>query len=160
MDLTKLNDVLVDLFIPILILISALILGKLLERLSQKLFEELELEKITKFPNERISVIVKYLAYLAGIIIALNRAEILLITFIILLIFLVIFLVILLVLELHYLLPNIVAGLIVKNRIILNKKIRISNIPGKIIKVTLKETILQSNKEILYVPNKLIWNSL
>ena len=160
MDLTKLNNVLVDLFTPVLILILALILGKLLERLSFKLFEELELEKITKFPNERISVILKYLTYLAGIIIALNRAEILLITFIILLIFLAIFLVILLVFELYYLLPNILAGLIIKNKVKLNKKIRINNISGKIIKVALKETILQSNKEILYVPNKLIWKSL
>ena len=66
MDLAKINDILVDLFVPILILISALILGKIFERLSLKIAEELELEKITKFPNERISVIVKYLTYLAG----------------------------------------------------------------------------------------------
>ena len=117
MDLAKINDILVDLFVPILILISALILGKIFERLSLKIAEELELEKITKFPNERISVIVKYLTYLAGIILALNQAQILLISFIILLIFIAIFLVILLGLELYYLIPNIIAGIIIKRKL-------------------------------------------
>ena len=156
MDLAKINDILVDLFVPILILISALILGKIFERLSLKIAEELELEKITKFPNERISVIVKYLTYLAGIILALNQAQILLISFIILLIFIAIFLVILLGLELYYLIPNIIAGIIIKSKLKLNKRIRINNIPGKIVKITLKETIFQANKETLYFPNKLI----
>jgi len=155
--------------VAIFLVIFGLILGKILGRVVKKVLAEIKLDKLIKsmtgisFRMESIfSSIVTYFIYFIFVIWALEKVGLGSIVLNILAGGVVIIVIISLLLGIKDFLPNAVAGLFLNIKGIVNEDdwIKSDNIEGKVIKVELIDTILETKKkDIIFIPNSVLVRS-
>ncbi len=150
----------------ILILLIGLLISRFLSKLSLKVLNKLKMNLIVKSTfgldvpaEEFLSTGIRYILYLTSMIYALNQLGIT--TFILkfILSFILILIIILILLSLKDIVPNIIAGLFLHQRKLINMgdKIKVKNIKGKVIEITTTETKLETdNNDIIIIPNRVL----
>ena len=156
----------IKIIISLVILIIGLILGKFIGNFIKKILTELEIKRVLEkrfnidsLIEEKIGNTVKYLIYLAAIVIALNELGLFIaIIFILSIIIVTIFIVFILNAAKDFI-PNFIAYFKIKNNknFKKNSKIKLNNIQGYVINVNWHETIIKSKKDLIYIPNYLLY---
>lgn len=158
----SINDVLTKIITFIIIILLGLIISKVVSNLFRKLIKEFEVTKVLKKadikfnPNKFIPSLSKYFIYLLTIIIALNAIGITKIVVRIIVSFSLSVLIIYILISVKDLIPNWYNGLKVKRKYKVGDKIKYKNIEGKIIYMNSVELQVQSKKEVIYLPYKLV----
>ena len=163
---SKISDLTLNLVAAIVILLVGLVIGRFLGNLTKKILHELELDRLLKeqtrfkIPLEQFfGSIVKFIAYFAAIIFALNQLGLQTAILNIILAIILIALVIFMIIAVKDFIPNLAAGLFLHQRrnIKAGEKIEVNDIEGEIISITLTETKLRTkNGEIVYIPNSVL----
>ena len=163
---TLVSDTFIRIIGAILILLIGLVISKLISKLFKKLLHKSRLNEIIKrtlnldIPLEEFSsTIIKYIFYLVSVIFALQHLG--LTTFILNAILITIFLVMVafVILSIKDLVPNIAAGFLLHHRKFIRPgdDVRVKDINGKIIEITLTETRLETkNKDVIIIPNSVL----
>ncbi len=150
------------LLVAIVILALGFTLGTLAGKFVRRIVVELELRRYFKFQIDLIAArVVAYLIYAISVILALINlgiaTQILYAIIIILLVFMaaVVFLV------LKDFIPNVMAGAMLERRALRKGQyIKFENISGKILEINATEAKIKSGREIIYVPNSLLWKHM
>ncbi len=152
----------------VVIILLSLIIGRVIERVIIKLLHELDTNKIlrgygVKVPVEEFSgVIVKYIIYVAGIIIALNQIGITRVILNLILFGLFILILAFMILAVKDFIPNLVAGFYIrqKEKIKPNDYINVNNTEGKVMAVDLTETKIKTkDNDTIFIPNSILIKS-
>lgn len=164
--ITGLNDITLNLIAAIATLILGLLIGRFLSNLVKKLLHELELDRILKekarikLPlTQLITSIIKYIIYGIAILLALNQLGLRSFILNAILTIIVVLLVVFMMLSLKDFIPNFTGGLFLYQKRSINPGdvIKINNIEGEILNITLLETKLRTkNNEIVYIPNSVL----
>jgi small conductance mechanosensitive channel len=163
---SNLSNTTINLIAAIVIILIGLVIGRFLGNLTRKILHELEIDKLLKektkfkFPLEQfLGSLIKYIAYFASIIFALNQLGLKTAVLNIILIIILVLLVGFMLLALKDFIPNLVAGIMLhqKRKIMPGEKIEVNNIEGEIINFSLFETKIRTrNGEIVYIPNSIL----
>jgi len=151
--------------IAVIIILIGLIIGRTVEKILQRILKEIELNKNLKkaginFPLEKIITnFAKYFIYFIAAIWALT--ELGLTTTVLNMISAVVLILILisLILAVKDFIPNVFAGYFIHRKRMFKEgdKISVQNLKGKIVKITLTETEIKTEKgDTIYVPNSVI----
>ena len=153
----------VDLVAAIAILLLGMVFGRFISKLLQRILQELELNRLIKdnfnsrFPMEQIaSSVVKYVIYFVSIVLALNQLGLTQAIVYVVLVFILILLVVFIFIAIKNFVPNMLAGsTLMKNDIIKEgDKIDVAGIKGKIVRITLTETKVETKeKDLIWIPN-------
>lgn len=155
----------IKLIAAIAVLLIGLIAARIISGIVKKVLFELELNRIlkeqagVKIPVEEfISSITKYLIYFIAVIWALAELGLqTIILYIILAIFLVI-IVSFIVLAFKDFIPNITAGFFIHQKNIIKKGdlIKVKDIEGRVMSISLVETTIKINGDTVYIPNSVL----
>lgn len=155
----------IKLIAAIAVILIGLVAARIISRIIKKILHELELNRIlkeqagVKIPIEEfVSSLTKYLIYFIAVIWALAELGLqTVILYIILAIFLVI-LVSFIVLAFKDFIPNITAGFFIHQKNLIKKGdiIKVKDIEGKVISISLVETMIKVNGDTVYVPNSVL----
>lgn len=155
----------IKLIAAIAVILIGLVAARIISRVIKKILHELELNRILKeqagvrIPIEEfVSSLTKYLIYFIAVIWALAELGLqTVILYIILAIFLVI-LVSFIVLAFKDFIPNITAGFFIHQKNLIKKGdiIKVKDIEGKVISISLVETMIKVNGDTVYVPNSVL----
>jgi len=158
----NLNDIVLRTVVFIIIILLGLVISKVISNLVRKLIKELELAKIFKKadikfnPNKFLPSLSKYIIYLLTLIIALNAVGITSIVLWIISIILILIIIFYVIVSVKDLIPNWYHGFKVKKKYKVGDSIKYKNIKGKIIYMNLVELQIKTNKEVVYIPYKLL----
>ncbi|OYT41613.1 hypothetical protein B6U80_00985 [Candidatus Pacearchaeota archaeon ex4484_26] len=152
----------ISIIIALVILILGVTLGSLVGKFVKRAIVVLELKKYFKFQIDLIaSRLAAWLIYIFSIILALINLGIatpILYAIIILLLILISGVVFFM---LKDFIPNVVAGAALQRRNLRKGLIiKSKDVSGKIQEITLTETKISSGKDIIYVPNSLLWKNI
>lgn len=156
------NDIVLRIIIFIIIILLGLIVSKVVNNLVRKLIKEIELYKIFKKadikfnPNKFLPSLSKYIVYLLTIIIALNAVGITKIVLWVISILLFLIIVFYIIVSIKDLIPNCYYGFRIKKKYKVGDNLRYKNIRGKVIYMNLVELQVKTNKEVVYIPYKLL----
>jgi len=150
--------VLANIVIAIVVILVGITLGVLAGKFVKRALQELELRKYFKFPIDIIaSRITSYMVYVIAVIIALINLGIATIILYILLGFILFLLAIFIFLSLRDFLPNFVASITLQKRgLKKGDTIKFNSISGKVEEITITETKIKAEKDIIFVPNVLL----
>lgn len=155
----------IKLIAAIAVLLIGLIAARIISRLITKILSELEVNRILKeqagvrIPIEEfISSTVKYLIYFIAIIWALTELGLQTVILYIILAIVLIILVSFIVLAFKDFIPNITAGFFLHQKNIIRKGdiIKVKDIEGEVVDISLVETTIKSKKDMIYVPNSVL----
>ena len=157
------QDLLIKVLGAFLILILGLIIAQIVTNISRKFFKTISISKVLeeqlklKIPLERyLSSTLKYIVYLITLILILNQLGIPSVTVQWILIIFLILITIFIILAFKDWLPNLISGLylIRSEKVKPGDKIKVKGITGKVIKVSLLETQIETNNnELIFLPN-------
>ncbi|MAG47422.1 hypothetical protein CL617_02355 [archaeon] len=154
---------LIKLIISGIIVIIGLILGRFAGNLTKKIMKELEIKrllekrnKINIFLEENIADLVKYLIYLASFIVALIQLGLFFTVVFIFIGLIIVLLTIFSVFTTKDLIPNFASRFKVKKLFNLGSKVKINNLSGVIMDISLHETLLKTKEYSIYIPNSLV----
>jgi len=161
-----LSNVYLNFAVAIIILLAGLIIGRLVGRFIHKILEEVELNKILRKTagirfaiDEIIANFISYFIYLIAIIMALDQIGVATMVLKIISIAIIIIIIASIILGIRDFFPNILAGIFIAQKRLLNKgdKVRIGDIEGNIIDISIIETRIVTRKgDIIYMPNSLL----
>ena len=152
--------------LAVITLFIGVIIGRFVGKLLQRVLHELELDtlirKTTKIKfsiEEIISGFFSYFIYFVTIIMALNQLGIT--TKILEIISVAIFIIIILsiFMGVREFIPNIISGIFIHQKRFLREgdKVKIGNVQGKIVKISLTETWIRTKSDdMIYIPNALL----
>ena len=152
--------------LAIITLFIGIIIGRFVGKLLNKILHELDIDRIIKKTTkirfsveEMISNFFSYFIYFATIIMALNQLGIT--TTVLEIISITIFVIIILsiLLGVRDFIPNIISGIFIHQKRFLKEgdKVRIGEVEGEIIKVSLIETRIRTKSDdIIYMPNSIL----
>ena len=155
----------IKLVAAITILLIGLILGRFFSKLVKKILKEVELNNIIKkefkldWPVEQFLVsFIRYLVYFVALVIALNQIGLAKIILYVILGGVLLFIVVFMILAIKDFIPNVVSGFLIQHRKLLKKgdKIKVRDIEGKVVDITLTEVQIKSGDEIIVVPNSVL----
>ena len=155
----------IKLVAAITILLIGLILGRFFSNLVKKILKEVELNNIIKkefkldWPIEQFLVsFIRYLVYFVALVIALNQIGLAKIILYVILGGVLLFIVVFMILAIKDFIPNVVSGFLIQHRKLLKKgdKIKVKDIEGKVVDITLTEIQIKSGNEIIVVPNSVL----
>jgi len=155
----------IKLVAAITILLIGLILGRFFSKLVKKILKEVELNNIIKkefkldWPVEQFLVsFIRYLVYFVALVIALNQIGLAKIILYVILGGVLLFIVVFMILAIKDFIPNVVSGFLIQHRKLLKKgdKIKVKDIEGKVVDITLTEIQIKSGNEIIVVPNSVL----
>ena len=155
----------IKLVAAITILLIGLILGRFFSNLVKKILKEVELNNIIKkefkldWPVEQFLVsFIRYLVYFVALVIALNQIGLAKIILYVILGGVLLFIVVFMILAIKDFIPNVVSGFLIQHRKLLKKgdKIKVKDIEGKVVDITLTEIQIKSGNEIIVVPNSVL----
>jgi len=159
------NGMLIKLIVAIAILLIGLIAARIISRIVKKILNELELNRVlkeqagVKIPMEEfISTMTKYLIYFITVIWALTELGLQTIILYIILTIVLVIMVSFIILAFKDFIPNITAGFFIHQKNIIKEGdiIKVKNIEGKVMKISMVETIIKVNGDIVYVPNSVL----
>ncbi len=149
--------------IAVIILLIGLVLGKVLGRLSLKLLSEVEINEIFKLAtglnvkfDRIISLVISYFIYFVFGMWALEKLGLSSVILNIIAVGIIVLFVIAVVLGIKDFFPNVIAGLFLHAKRIVNEgeKVEIDSVKGKVVQVGLVETELVSfSGDSIFVPN-------
>ncbi|MBI4154563.1 mechanosensitive ion channel [Candidatus Woesearchaeota archaeon] len=151
--------------VVIVIILAGILIGRIIGRAIKRLTKEIELDKIIKdllnvsLPLENLaSKIVSWIIYFIAVLFALDQIGLGSTTLDIVLMFILVVITIILILSLKDFIPNIIAGFIIYSKGNIRKGIRlkVNNIRGTVISVSLLETKIKAGKEIIFIPNSIL----
>jgi small-conductance mechanosensitive channel len=152
--------------IALILLLIGLTIGRILGRIVYHILKEFNLsgsiKKSTKIkisPEKVISNFIKYFIYFVTIIMTLTQLGISTTTLNILMAAIILIILIILFFILNYFLPNIIAGIFIKQKNFIKDgdKIRFNDKQGEIISINLIETIIKSkDSSTIYIPNSVL----
>lgn len=155
----------IKLVAAITILLIGLILGRFFSNLVKRILKEVELNNIIKkefkldWPVEQFLVsFIRYLVYFVALVIALNQIGLASIVLYIILGIVLLFIIIFIILATKDFIPNVVSGFLIQHRKLLKKgdKIKVRDIEGKVVNITLTEVQIKSGDEIIVIPNSVL----
>ena len=159
------NPLLNRLLVAIIILLVGFAVGKLLGKFIKKILEEMNIDKNLnsttgwKFSLEKlIANFITYFTYLIAIIMTLDTLDVTSAVLNMIAGTIILLVLISIVLAIKDFVPNMMAGLMLKNRKEYKKgvKVKIKNIEGKILEIGLLETtIITNKKDTILVPNSI-----
>jgi len=163
-DLSR-NEWMIKLIAAIAVLLIGLIAARIISRLIKKVLHELELNRIlkeqagVKIPVEEfVSSLAKYLIYFIAIIWALTELGLQTVILYIILAIVLVILVSFIILAFKDFIPNITAGFFIHQKNIIKKGdyIKVKDIEGKVMNISLVETTIKSNGDTIYLPNSVL----
>ncbi len=159
-------DIYTNLLVAIIILLTGLVVGRLLGKFVQRLLQELELNKIiwkaTNFKisfEELIAKAVTFLVYFTTVIMALAQIGVATTVLNIILIAMLVIIIASILLGFRDFFPNIISGIFIYKERYLREgdKIEIDDMQGKIIRMSLTETSIKTDKgDVIYLPNSIL----
>ena len=153
------------LIIAVVILLVGFIIGKVVGRLVQKVLHELELDTILKKMGLKITLesasgmIVSVLIYFIAIVMALNQLGLTTVILYIIIGGAILLILVSTILAVKDFIPNLIAGFFVHKKGYFQEgnKIKVKGLEGKIKKISLIETEIETNKkDIIFIPNSLL----
>jgi small-conductance mechanosensitive channel len=157
------------LMVAIIILLMGFIVGKVIGKLIQKVLHEMELDSLLKkiikmkVPVEQvIGNLSMYFIYFVAIIMALRQIGIATDILNIILAGFVIIIILALFLSIKDFVPNLISGIFIhqKEYFTVGDYIRIDNMQGRIIEISLIETMVKTSQgDIIYIPNSRLTKS-
>lgn len=147
------------------IILIGLIAARIISRVIKKILNELELNKLLKekadinMPMEEfISSLTKYIIYLIAVIWALSELGLQKIILYIIISILLLILVSFIVLAFKDFIPNITAGFFIhqKKIIKIGDLIKVKDIEGEVINISMVETTIKAKGDTIYIPNSLL----
>ncbi len=159
------NRYLINIIAAVVILLIGFAIGKIVGKLVEKLLKEIELNVLLKKagmkkPVEKnIGKIVSWLIYFFTFITALKQLGLDIAAFNMIAWAIVIIVLVSVILSVKDYIPNLIAGLSIYKRemIKLGDVIKVQDVKGKVIKISLIETHIQTRKkEIIHIPNSII----
>ena len=111
------------------------------------------------WPVEQFLVsFIRYLVYFVALVIALNQIGLAKIILYVILGGVLLFIVVFMILAIKDFIPNVVSGFLIQHRKLLKKgdKIKVKDIEGKVVDITLTEIQIKSGNEIIVVPNSVL----
>jgi len=151
--------------VVIVIILAGILIGRIIGRAIKRLTKEIKLDKIAKdllnvnLPFENlISKIVSWIIYFIAVLFALDQIGLGSTTLDIVLLFVLGIITIILILSLKDFIPNMIAGFIVysKGNIKKGVRLKVNNISGTVISVSLLETKIKAGKETIFIPNSIL----
>lgn len=155
----------IKLVAAITILLIGLILGRFFSNLVKKILKEVELNNIIKkefkldWPVEQFLVsFIRYLVYFVALVIALNQIGLASIILYMILGVILLFIIIFIILATKDFIPNVVSGFLIQHRKLLKKgdKIKVKDIQGEVVNITLTEVQIKSGNEVIVIPNSVL----
>ncbi|MBU4502040.1 MAG: mechanosensitive ion channel [Nanoarchaeota archaeon] len=170
MDIKSIFDLssegwMIKLIAAIAVLLIGLIAARIISKLITKILSELEVNRIlkeqagVKIPIEEfVSSLVKYLIYFIAIIWALTELGLQTVILYIILAIVLVILVSFIVLAFKDFIPNITAGFFLHQKNIIKKGdiIKVKDIEGQVMDISLVETTIKSKGDMIYVPNSVL----
>jgi len=156
------NPILIKTITSLIILLIGLVLGRIAGKLLLRLLRQIDfdstIKKTTGYTGSIVSIISKFVTYLIYFLTILIILENLgLTSFVLNLIMFIILTVIAIsvVLAIKDFIPNFVAGYSIRNKGLfkVGDKIKVGDVEGKIVKIMLVETHIESRKDLIVVPN-------
>ncbi|MFC1801656.1 mechanosensitive ion channel domain-containing protein [Nanoarchaeota archaeon] len=153
------------LVIAVVILLVGFIIGKLFGRLVQKVLHEFELDRIVEKTGLKmtleslIGTLVSFLIYFIAIIMALNQLGLTTIILYIILGGAILLILVSIILGVKDFIPNMIAGFFVHKKGLFKEgnKIKVKGVEGKIKKISLIETEVETaKKDLILIPNSLL----
>ena len=158
----NLNEIVLRIIVFIIIILLGLVVSRVVSNIIKKSIKELELARIFKKadinhnPNKFLPALSRYVIYLLTILIALDAVGITRIVLIIIGVVLVFFILFYVIVSIKDLIPNWYAGFKVKKKYKVGDVLKYKKIKGKVIYMNLVELQVQTSKEIVYIPYKLL----
>ncbi|HLC74386.1 MAG TPA: mechanosensitive ion channel domain-containing protein [Candidatus Nanoarchaeia archaeon] len=162
------SGILSKLIIALLILLVGFIIGRIVGRVVGRLLHEIELDNILskagfKMPLEHtLATLLSYLIYFIAVVMTLNQLGLTTVALYIIVGGAVVLIIIATALGIKDFIPNIIAGIFIyrKGFIHEGQRIIIKNIEGKVSKISIIETELETKSgDRIFVPNSLIVKS-
>ena len=166
---TQFNKTFLELAAALAILLLGLVLGRFLGKLVQRFFNQIEINKLLRQSNIKVPVeelfgsLVKYLVYIVSVVLALHQLGLTTRVLYALILIFILLLFAFIILAIKDFIPNVVAGIFVLRRehFKIGDIIKIQNIEGKILDITITEIKLQTkNKDILIIPNSVLQKTI
>lgn len=151
--------------IALVIAIIGFIIGKVLGRLVHGILHEIELNKMFEKAGFKINFeemtgnFVSYFVYFISILMALNQIGVTTIVLNILAGGIIILIIVSLILAFKDYIPNMVAGMFIRQKRLINvgDRIKAEDIEGRVVNISLVETQVETKeKDVIYVPNSLL----
>ncbi|MBS3143750.1 mechanosensitive ion channel [Candidatus Woesearchaeota archaeon] len=158
----NINDIILKIIVFIIIILFGLVISKVISNLIKKAIKELELNRILKKaeikfnPEKFLPSLSIYIIYFFTLVIALNQVGITSIVLKIIAILLILLIIAYVIISLRDIIPNIYCGFKIKKKYKTGDNIEYRKINGKIIYMNLVELQVQTGKEIVYIPYKLL----
>ncbi len=160
------SGIITNLIIAIIILLAGFIIGKLVGKFVQRFLHDVELDRIMKKIShirlsleEIIASTITYIIYFIAVVSALKQIGFATDILNIIAIAFMIIIVIGIFLSIKDFVPNAIAGILIHQKKFLNEgdTIKVKNIQGKIVKINLIETRIETrSKDIIYIPNSVL----
>lgn len=152
-----------DIVVALIVILVGFIIGKIVGKLLQKILHDLSIDTFTKKAfklkfsfEEFISSSAMYIIYLLAFVASLRRFGFVVSALNIIGIAILLFVLISFFLSVRDFVPNAIAGLVIfrKKKFHAGDHIKVKHVEGKIIKIKLAETILETKgHDIIYIPN-------
>ena len=158
----NLNDIVLRIIVFIIIILLGLVVSKVITNLVKKGMKEFEINKVFKRaeikynPEKFLPSLSQYLIYLLTIIIALNAVGVTRIVLYIVVIILILSIISYIFISIKDLVPNWFAGFSVKKKYKIGDNLKYKNIQGKVVHMNSVELQVQTKKELVYIPYKLL----
>ncbi|MAG20512.1 hypothetical protein CL618_03715 [archaeon] len=158
----NLNDIVLRIIVFIIIILLGLVVSKVITNLIRKGVKEFELGKVFKkaeikyHPERFLPSLAKYIIYLLTIIIALNAVGITKIVLYVIIIILILSIIGYVLVSMRDLISNWLAGFKVKKKYKVGDSLKYKKITGKVVHMNLVELQIQTKKELIYIPYKLL----
>jgi len=155
----------IKLLTAIAIILIGLVAARIMHRIITKILQELELNRVLKenvgikIPLEEfLGSLTKYLVYIIAVIWALAELGLQTIVLYIVLVLFLIVIISFIILAFKDFIPNITAGLFIhqKNLFKVGDKIKVKDIEGEVISLSLVETVLKVKNDTVYIPNSIL----
>ena len=147
-------------------LFIGIIIGRFVGKLLDKVLDELEIDSIIKRTTkikfsvkDVISNFFTYFVYFVTIVMALNQLGITTTVLEIIVIIILVIIVLSILLGVRDFIPNIISGVFIHQKRFLKEgdKVRIGEVEGEIVKVSLTETRIRTkNDDVIYMPNSIL----
>ena len=162
------SGLLTNLIVAIIVLLAGFVIGRVIGRIVQKVLHEVELDKMLyksgfKMPLEHtLGMVTSYIIYFIAVVMALNQLGLTSVVLYIIVGGAVLLIIIATLLGIKDFIPNMIAGFFIYKKGLFREgqKIIIKNVEGKVTKINLFETELETKKgDKIYIPNSMLVKS-
>lgn len=149
------------LIVAVVIVLVGFILGKIVQKISYRVFHGFEIDEVVKKGGIKFSIeeilsnILMAIVYVIFFIIALERMGVTSIVLNVVSVFAIVIILVSFLLALKDYLPNAFAGFVIMQKEMYKKGnvIEVNDVKGKVMQISMAETKLETNGDIIFLPN-------